>query len=122
MTCPQLGFTQSEADPCLVVKDGIASITYVDDGIFVSKNEQLIDETIALLQQRGLDLDEEEDYAGYLGIKLKRQPDGAIPPLQTGLIERIIADLDLSDSFKTNATPSAGPLGSWKDSCPLHVP
>jgi hypothetical protein len=75
MTCPQLAFTPSEADPCLFVKDGIAFITYVDNGIFVAKSEGLIDDTIALLRQRGLDLDEEDDYAGYLGIDLKQQLD-----------------------------------------------
>jgi hypothetical protein len=122
MICSQLGFTQSEADPCLFVKEGIAFITYVDDGIFVAKDTRLIDESIALLRQRGLDLDEEDDYAGYLGIDLQRQPDGSIHLLQTGLIERIIADLDLTDSPKTKETPSAGPLGACKDSLPLRVP
>jgi hypothetical protein len=115
-------FTQSEADPYLFVKERIAFITYVDDGIFVANDSRLIDETIELLRKRGLDLDEEDDYAGYLGIELKRQPDGSIHLLQTGLIERIIADLDLSNSPKTKETPSAGPLGACLQSSPLRVP
>jgi hypothetical protein len=71
MICDQLGFHQSESNPCLFLKDGIAFITSVDDGIFVAKNIWLIDDTIALLQQRGLDLDKEDNYARYLGIDLQ---------------------------------------------------
>jgi hypothetical protein len=95
---------------------------YVEDGIFVAKDTRLIDESIPLLQQCGLDLDEEDNSAGYLDIDLQQQPDGSIHLLQNGLIEQIIADLDLSNSLKIKETPSAGPLGACKDSQPLRIP
>jgi hypothetical protein len=122
LICDQLGFRQSKSDPCLFLKDGIAFITYVNDGIFVATNSRLIDDTIRLLQSRGLDLDEEEDYAGYLGIDVQRQPDGSIHLLQTGLIDQILTNLDLQDSPKTKDTPAAGPLGPFKESQPLRAP
>jgi hypothetical protein len=63
-----LGFNQSTIDHCLFYKPGIIFIVYVDDGIFVSTNLKLIDDTIQALRDLRLDLDVEDDYAGYLGI------------------------------------------------------
>jgi hypothetical protein len=41
---------------------------------------------------------------------------------QTGLIDRILDDLGLTGTSKTKSVPSAGALGSSKESKPLHVP
>jgi hypothetical protein len=71
------------SDPCLFFKTEIAFITYVNDGIFVIKNERLIDECIALLRQRGLELVEEDGYTRDLCIDLQQKPDRSIHMLQT---------------------------------------
>jgi hypothetical protein len=62
------------------------------------------------LRNASLDLDEEDDYAGYLGISLNRLPNGTIHMLQTGLIDRILDDLGLTGTSKTKSVPSAGAL------------
>ena len=37
----------------------------------------------------------EEDYAGFLGIEIKRYPDGTIELIQTGLIDRFFEAVEL---------------------------
>jgi hypothetical protein len=71
---------------------------------------------------KSLDLDEEDDYASYLGISLEKQPNSSIHMLQTGLIDRILDDLGLTGTSRTKSVPAAGPIGPCKDSKPLHVP
>jgi Reverse transcriptase (RNA-dependent DNA polymerase) len=66
----RIGFTQSLHDPCLFFKQGIVFIVYVDDGIFVAIDIALIDQAISELHAEQFDLEEEDDYAGYLGISL----------------------------------------------------
>jgi Reverse transcriptase (RNA-dependent DNA polymerase) len=65
-----LGFHQSTIDHCLFYKPRIIFIVYVDDGIFVSKDIKLIDQTIQQLHELKFDLDKEDNYSGYLGISL----------------------------------------------------
>ena len=68
-------------------------IVYVDDCIFFHKDENIFDDAIASLKsptKKGLsnfDLGVQEDYAGFLGIEIKRFPDGTIELVQTGLID-----------------------------------
>jgi Reverse transcriptase (RNA-dependent DNA polymerase) len=66
----RIGFTQSLHDPCLFFKHDIVFFIYVDDGIFVAVDNALIDQSIAALRAEQFDLEEEDDYAGYLGIFL----------------------------------------------------
>jgi Reverse transcriptase (RNA-dependent DNA polymerase) len=117
-----LNFSQSALDPCLFLKPGVIFIVYVDDGIFISHSLDAIDKCIADLKTASFDLDEEDDYAGYLGISLDKQPNGTIHMLQTGLIDRILDDLGLTGTSRTKSVPAAGPIGPCKDSKSLHVP
>jgi Reverse transcriptase (RNA-dependent DNA polymerase) len=115
----RIGFTQSLHDPCLFFKAGVIFIVYVDDGIFVAIDNTLIDQAISDLRNEHFDLEEEDDYAGYLGISLDRQPNGSINMLQTGLINRILCDLGFLDSVRTKSVPSVGLLGPCLDSKPF---
>jgi hypothetical protein len=109
----EMGFTQSIIDPCLFLKDNIAFVNYVDDGIFIAKNDSDISKEMAHLAKLSFDFSEEDDYAGYLGVQIKRSPtDGSMELTQTGLINRILADLDLTDSPRIKDTPAEDTLGS----------
>ena len=44
-----------------------------------------------------MELEEENDVAGFLGVHINKKEDGSIELLQTGLIERIIRALNLED-------------------------
>ena len=59
------------------------------------------------------DLKEEDNVAGFLGIKLNYLEDGSIQLRQDGLVNRIIASLGLNESFNSSAVPTdSRPLGA----------
>ena len=75
---PKLGFHASEKDPCLFLRDGCAIIFWVDDAVIFAKDQSTIDSVIADMRACDLDLDIEDDYAGYLGIHVNKNPDGTM--------------------------------------------
>ena len=49
------------------------------------------------LREVGIDLEQEDDAAGFLGVRLERDPDtGLLEMKQTGLIDRILEALGLN--------------------------
>ena len=118
----KLNFTISTVDSCLFIRNNLVFIFYVDDGIIISLSDKLVDDFIQELRLAKLDLGVEADYAGYLGVNVDQQSDGTLLLSQTGLIERILADLGLSGSASTKATPAASILTHHKTSPPLQAP
>jgi hypothetical protein len=53
------GFKPSQHDPCLFIRHDVAFVVYVDDGIFSSKSQKVIEQCIAQLIEDGYDLDPE---------------------------------------------------------------
>ena len=92
------GFTNCTSEPCLFISKDVIILVYVDDCIFISREEKHIDSIIESLRNPSKDLknvdsmllDKEEDYAGFLGIDLHQNEDGTIELLQTGLIDKIV--------------------------------
>ena len=70
---------QSKFDPCLYVGDNVTFIFYVDDLILWDSNKDNIHNLEIHLQELGVDLEQEDDAAGFLGVNLGRESD-------TGLI------------------------------------
>jgi hypothetical protein len=101
----KVGFTQSENDPCLFMNDKVICIVYVDDTLFYSPKESYIQEAIEVLRKEDMDLEVESDVAGFLGVQITKKPDGTIHLTQTGLIQRILAALNMAD-FNTKETPA----------------
>jgi hypothetical protein len=108
------GLKQSEFDPCLFVGEKVTCIVYVDDLLFWAKDEDdITDLAIKLREEEGVDLEQEDDAAGFLGVTLERDADtGLIEMRQIGLIDRVIAALGLDDgAAKSKFTPAeAKPL------------
>ena len=102
-----MGFKTSVIDSCLYYRDDLCFILYIDDGIILSNDMAKVDAFIQELEAAGFDLGIEEDYAGYLRVDIKHQDDGTIHLSQTGLIDRILADLSLTNSVSTKDTPAA---------------
>ncbi|KAI2489482.1 hypothetical protein MHU86_25099 [Fragilaria crotonensis] len=115
----KLGFQRSTIDSCLYFRDGLVFAFYVDDGIIVSSDDDKILHFIDQLRECRFDLGVEDDYAGYLGVDIIMQPDGTILMLQTGLIERILADFGLTDSASSKITPASEVLSPHKESAPF---
>jgi hypothetical protein len=49
-----------------------------------------------------MDLEEESDVAGFLGVSIERRSDGTIKLLQAGLIKRIVEALNIAHHLRPN--------------------
>ena len=67
----KIGFKQSKADPCLFLNSNIICIIYVDDTIFFSKQNKVIEEVINKLKE-SFDLTDEGDVEAFLCIKITK--------------------------------------------------
>ena len=90
------GLKQSQLDPCLFIGSRVICIVYVDDLLFWSPKEEYIYEFGERLRAEEVELEEEGDAAGFLGVQLHRnETTGHIHMTQEGLIKRIIEALGL---------------------------
>ena len=97
----------SRMDPCLFVGPKVLAVAYVDDILFWAKDEKDINDLAILLREQGLLLEQEDDAAGFLGVRLSYTPDGKIEMKQTGLIDRVIETLGLDTKMaKSKHTPA----------------
>jgi hypothetical protein len=66
------GLEQSKFDPCLFIGTKVICVVYVDDLIFWRKNTLAInDSAMQLHDELGVDLEQEDDAAGFLGVTLE---------------------------------------------------
>jgi hypothetical protein len=103
-----IGFESAEdVDPCLFISNKVICLVYVDDTLFYSPKPEYIDDVIRQLRERDMDLEEEGNVAGFLGVHLEcNEEDGSIKLTQVGLIKRIIDALDLHNKPRKK-TPAA---------------
>ena len=64
------GLKQSTLDPCLFVGDKVICVIHVDDSLFWAKCEKDIAEVTERLRGEGVQLQPEDNTAGFLGIDL----------------------------------------------------
>jgi len=103
----ELGFRQSDADPCLFISPTVICLIYVDDALFVYKSPQEVDILTKKMKALGMLFNEESDVAGYLGVLLDRDPvNDTITLRQSGLSQRIVEALHLDDDTPTAKTPA----------------
>ena len=103
---PELGFIQSEHDPCILCRSDMIIIVYVDDmGVAAERNES-IDHLIKFLRSKGLDLEREGSFQDYLGIRFTHLPNGSVHMTQSGLIKKIITATGM-ENCNPNKTPAA---------------
>jgi hypothetical protein len=106
-----IGFkSNDELDPCLFISDKVICLVYVDDTLFYSPKAEYIDEVIKQLQdpnQCNMELEVEEDVAGFLGVDIKdrRHIDGTYKLTQPGLATRIVEALNI-DQLPKKETPA----------------
>ena len=90
------GMPQSDLDPCLFIGENIVCICYVDDLIFWAKDEKDIHDLAMKLREVGVDLEQEEDDAGFLGVRMDHNhKTGLLDMKQEGLIKRVIEAMGL---------------------------
>ena len=110
-----LGFEPSEADPCLFIhrEHKIMVLNYCDDQIWLSPDDNLIEEYVGKLKDLGYDLtlEPDGDIFAFLGINFKRIGK-EIVLTQTGLINKVINYTGM-DQASTKPIPAAcEPLGT----------
>ncbi len=83
-------------------------VVYVDDIIFWSKDTADINSSAMQLRELGVNLEQEDDAAEFLGVTLERDPEtGLLERKQTGLIKQVIEALGLDNGLvKGKYTPS----------------
>ena len=96
------GMKVSKSDPCLFVSERVMAVAFVDDILFWSTDVAYINELGARLRKQGLLLEQEDDAAGFLGVKMTRTEEGLLEMKQTGLIDRILDALGLDSKLATN--------------------
>jgi hypothetical protein len=94
----ELGFRSCAADPCLFVSDTCICLVYVDDTLLFARSQTVITDVVNGLKRLGMDLEEEDDVASFLGVLIQKHPGAntTIELLQTGLIRRIIDALQIT--------------------------
>jgi hypothetical protein len=107
-----VGFTQSDSDQCLFISEKVVCLVYVDDTLLFAKDMKDIDDIIAALEAAGMELEVEDDVAGFLGVHIDRRDDGTIHLTQKGLIARIIQALNIGDLPSKRTPAELGCLGS----------
>jgi hypothetical protein len=113
-----VGFEQSISDQCLFISDKVVCLVYVDDTLFFAENDEDITEVIKNLQEAGMELEVEDDVAGFLGVHIDRRKDGTIHLTQTGLIDRFIKCLNIGDLPEKRTPAEYGCLGKDEDGDP----
>jgi hypothetical protein len=117
----ELGFRQSDADPCLFISPTVICLIYVDDALFVYKSPEEVDILTKRMKGLGMLFNEESDVAGYLGVLLDRDPDNnTITLRQSGLSQRIVEALHLDDETSSVRTPADSYLPIDEEGEPAH--
>jgi hypothetical protein len=94
------GLKQSKFNPCLFVGPNVMCIVYVDDLIFWSCDVANIDKVAMELCKLGVALEQEDDAAGFLGVKMKcDSTTGLLKMKQTGLIKRVVEALGVDNGY-----------------------
>jgi len=119
-----IGFESArDVDPCLFISDKVICLVYVDDTLFYSPRQEYIDDVVRKLEEEGMDLETEDDVAGFLGVHIERNDkNGTIKLTQKGLIKRIIETLEIDHLHGKETPATAEPLVLDEDGEPPDGP
>ena len=80
------GLVESKMDPCVFIGKKVMAIIYVDNILFWEVNVNDIHDVVMELRKQGVNLEQEDDAAGFLGITSGRdQTTGLMEMKQVGL-------------------------------------
>ena len=97
-------------------------MVYVDDGIFLGKEDNQLKQVIQEILRTGLKIDDQEHPADYVSINIKKMRNGSFEFTDCALIDAIIKDVNLTD-MKVKPVPAkvSMPLHAFKDAPPLSL-
>jgi hypothetical protein len=114
------GLEVSKVDPCMFIGRGMIALSYVDDVLWFGPDLQEIDKVIQELTDNGMPLTVKSDDAyAFLGVDIApmntisfEQSNDGFYMSQTGLIDKVLCTVGMTDS-KVKRTPASGtPLGT----------
>ncbi len=106
------GFVPRKYDPCLLLKEDMMLVIYVDDVGIAAKSQQDVDSLVQILTDQGFKLTREGTFSKFLGIKFEKNlEDNSINMTQKGLIKKIIATAGMNDCNPNWNTTSTITLG-----------
>jgi hypothetical protein len=110
-----------DIDPCLFISDKVICLVYIDDTMLHAQNRNNIDEAIRqLTEERNMALEVEDDVAGFLGVKIKKDHEtGEVTLKQKGLNLPVLEALKLQD-LPPVYTPATETLGKDDNGEPPH--
>ena len=123
------GCKQLESDECLFTYqdsngDTVNIALYVDDILFCSTNNQIVDDILSYLTEQFGEVNEVTDGASHLGLFIEHLMDGSIKLSQPGYILKILRELKMEHLLGTitYATP-LDPAGEPKrmDTTPTDI-
>lgn len=115
-----IGFEPSLIDECVFYRDDVIFIVYVDDGIFISGDDNSITKAIHDISESGLGIEDQGHPADYIGVAIKKHPNGHYEFNQRALIDSIIDDVNIGDAYtKPVPAKSSAILHHHKDSPPF---
>jgi hypothetical protein len=100
----------------------IIFMVYVDDGIFLGKDDNQLKQVIQEIQGTWLKIEDQGHPADYVGVNIKKMRDGSYKFTQRTLIDAIIKDVNLTDA-KVKPVPAkvSMPLHAFKDAPPFNL-
>ena len=104
---------QSNADRCVFFGKNAIILVYVDDClIFEKKGSNAADTLIKELKDgpENFDFTDEGDITKYLGVDVKKHPNGTYELTQKHLIQRFLEVVGMSDDTNSRKTPVIKPL------------
>jgi hypothetical protein len=114
------GFVPSKYDPCLLLKEDMMLVIYVDDVGIAAKYQKDVDSLVQRLMDQGFKLTREGTFSEFLGIKFEKNlEDNSINMTQKGLIKKIIATAGMNDCNPNWTPASTTPLGIDPDGEPM---
>jgi Reverse transcriptase (RNA-dependent DNA polymerase) len=105
-------------DPCLFIHPKMICLSFVDDCLWFSRDEQALDDMIVNMNKSLTLTVESKDVSAYLGIQFRRSG-GSIELTQKGLLNRIIAATGMEDCNPAHVPAEDKPLGRDLNSAPM---
>jgi len=111
------GYTPSDVDPCLFMKNGIICVVYVDDTIFAGPDDAAIQREIKSLgmdvagSDHNFALRDAGEPSTFLGILINKTGENEYFLTQPGLIGKVLEPTDMNDCNGVS-TPVVAPLGA----------
>jgi hypothetical protein len=100
-----LGYSSSLINDCVFFRDDIIFMVYMDDCIFLGNNDAQLQQVIKEIQDLGLNIEDQDHPADYVGVSIKKLHNGSYEFTQRALINAIINDIGLNDS-RTKPVPA----------------